>query len=141
MFYNNREITEIQRKQIMTSSAFLMAVHGIVFLFVPEFLLRAFDLNFSPDALIGIQFFGAALIGFGNMNWVGRNSVLGGIYGRAIVTGNCTYNIIGFLTSLRTRLNDFGNSYFWIEVFLYFIFAIAFAMMLFGSPDKGKSTN
>ena len=105
MFYRNREVTSIQTKWIMSSSAFVMAAHGIVLLFAAEFLLKIFDLNFSPDALIGIQFFGGALIAFGNMNWTGRNSVLGGIYGRAIVTGNFTYTVIGFLTSIRIHLN------------------------------------
>lgn len=141
MFYRNREMTNIQRKWIMTSSAFLMSAHGIVLLFAPEFLLKFFDLSFSPDALIGIQFFGAALIGFGSMNWTGRNSVLGGIYGRAIVSGNFTHTVIGFLISIRSRLNGFGNVYFWIEVFLYFVFAAAFTMMLYGNPGKQTTTD
>jgi hypothetical protein len=141
MFYRNRIITERETKWIMTSSAFVMLAHGIVLLFAPEFLLKFLGLSFSADTLIGIQLFGATLIGFGNMNWVGRNSVLGGIYGRAIVTGNFTHTVIGFLTSIRIRLNGFGNVYFGIEVLLYFIFATAFTMMLYGNPGKRTTTD
>jgi hypothetical protein len=120
----------------MITSACVFLAHGIVLLFDPELLLGLFHLTNSPGAPVSAQLFSAALIGLGLINWTARGLVLGGIYGRAIVYGNFAHALIGFLLSIRARLNGVSNDYFWIEVFLYLIFVFAFGVMLFRSPRQ-----
>jgi hypothetical protein len=119
---------------IMTISAALLLAHGMVLLFAPELLFTLFDLSNSPEGLVTAQLFGAALISIGLMNWTARSSVLGGIYGRALVSGNFAYSLIGFFVGIRARVNGFSNEYFWIEVVLYLASAIVFGVMLFRGP-------
>lgn len=120
----------------MITSASLFLAHGIVLLFASELLYKLFNLSNSPEGSVTAQLFGAALIGLGLMNWTARGLVLGGIYGRALVYGNFVSSLIGFFVSIRARLNGFSNEYFWIEVVLYFVFAIAFGVMLFRGPIR-----
>ncbi len=123
----------MQTKLIMTASAFIFLAHGLVLLFAPELLLTFFSLGESQETA-SAQLIGAALIGFGLMNWTARGLVLGGIYGRALVHGNFAHSLIGFFVAIRARLDGFGNDYFWIEVVLYLALAIAFGVMLFKGP-------
>ena len=119
----------------MTTSASLLVAHGIILLFAPDFLSRLFNLTNGPEGSAAAQLFGAALIGFGLMNWTARGVVLGGIYGRALVYGNFVHSFVGFLVGMRARLGGFSNEYFWIEVALYLAFAILFGAMLFRGPS------
>jgi hypothetical protein len=118
----------------MAISAAVLMAHGIVLLFAPELFFTLFALSSSAEALVAAQLFGATLISFGLMNWTARGSVLGGIYGRALVYGNFVYSLIGFFVGIRARLSGFSNEYFWIEVLLYLASAIVFGVMLFRGP-------
>ena len=45
--------------------------------------------------LVLVQLLGAALLGIGAASWVARRSLLGGIYGRAVVVGNQVFAFVG----------------------------------------------
>lgn len=118
----------------MIASASILLAHGIVLLFAPEYLFKLFDFNIGPEGSVTAQLFGAALIGFGLMNWTARGLVLGGVYGRALVYGNFAHSLVGFFVGIREGLNGLSNEYFWIEVVLYLVFAVVFGLMLFRGP-------
>jgi len=119
---------------VMIASALLLIAHGIVLLFAPEFVFKLFSVAQSAEASMLAQFFAAALIGLGLMNWTARGMILGGIYGRALLFGNFAHSFIGFFVGVRARLGGVGNEYFWIEVALYLAFACVFGVMLFRGP-------
>ena len=77
---------------IITSSAILI-VTGIAAFFMPEEL--ALLAGTAEGSTIFIQLYGAALIGFGFANWHVRHAAVGGIYGRALVTGNVIHFLSG----------------------------------------------
>ncbi len=129
------KVASVRTKLVMSTNASLLLAHGVVLLFAPEVLFKLFNLSNTPETSVSAQFLSAALIGLGLMNWTARGLVLGGIYGRAIVYGNFAYSLIGFLASIKARLNGFSNDYFWIEIVLYLVFTIAFGVMLFRGPS------
>jgi hypothetical protein len=75
-----------------------MAAIGVLLLFAPAEVARMLILHTADGPLV--QLLGAALLGFGAMNWIARASQLGGIYGKAVVAGNQTHLTIGALLLL-----------------------------------------
>lgn len=48
-----------------------------------------------------MQVVAASLLGFAAANWTARASILGGIYGRAVVVGNQMFSFVGTLVLLQ----------------------------------------
>ena len=94
-------MTNRQVRAAMTVSSVCLAVLGAVLLFAPEGVKLL-----VPEAggLALAQLLGAALLGFGAMNWVARGAALGGIYGRAVVAGNQTHLTVGALLLVKRGL-------------------------------------
>lgn len=70
-----------------------MAVFGAMCFFSADLVTELFDQ--SASATLFISLYGAVLFGFAYANWMVRNVPLGGIYGRAIITGNLIHLISG----------------------------------------------
>jgi hypothetical protein len=69
------------------------------------------------------------------MNWIARGSVLGGIYGRAVVAGNQTHLTIGTLALLQRALRGGGDHPVLLVVTAaYLVGAGLFAWLTFFSP-------
>ena len=81
-----------------------------------------------------VQLLGAALMGFGAMNWIARGAALGGIYGRAVVAGNQTHLMIGALLLVK-RGFDAGSHHpaYWGLTGLYILGAALFGYLTFFS--------
>ena len=76
---------------MMTMSAVVLAVLGVLTLFFPEELVTALQLGAAvqlPVQLLAGGFFGIAVL-----DWTGRGAIYGGIYGRPIVLANFGFRI------------------------------------------------
>jgi hypothetical protein len=81
-----------------------------------------------------VQLLGAALLGFGAMNWIARGAALGGIYGRAVVMGNQTHLMIGALLLVRGGIDDQARSAtYWVLTGLYVLGTALFGYLAFFS--------
>jgi hypothetical protein len=87
------------------------AVFGLLLLFGPEQVSGLLGAEPTPHPLL--QLLGAALLGFAAMNWIARGSVLGGIYGRAVVGANQTHLTVGALLLLK-RAVETPHPYPWL---------------------------
>ena len=113
-------------------SAFCLGIAGIALTFAPEEIGGMLGLNAAPIAL---QLIGAALLGFGVMNWTARGSTLGGIYGRAVVAGNQMHFTVGALALVKHGLAAGGPPMFWALTIVYLLGAALFLHLLFyGGP-------
>jgi hypothetical protein len=90
----------------VTTSAVCLAVFGAMLLFAPDEVSRVLWPLSGGNALV--QLLGAALLGFGAMNWLARGSALGGIYGRAVVASNQTHLTIGALLLVKRGIEVGG---------------------------------
>lgn len=76
---------------------------------------------------------GAAMVSMGLMNWIARNSALGGIYGRTVVSGNQAHFVIGSLILLKHGAAAGGTGAYWVLTAFYASGAIYFSSLLFGA--------
>jgi hypothetical protein len=112
-------------KPILTASAILLALSGAVCLFMP-----------IGGAGLHTQFLGAALMGFAALNWVAKDSTLGGIYGRPITVANFLHCAIASLLLVRAIIDAPGNTILLFVFIPYVLFALAFGSILFGWPKR-----
>lgn len=117
-------------------SAVCFAAIGALLLFAPDEVGRTIIPHASGAPLL--QLLGAALLGFGAMNWIARGSVLGGIYGRAVVAGNQTHLTIGALLLVKHGLVAGGSAAYWILTGVYVLGAGLFLYLFFSSGLRGK---
>ncbi|MGH9373061.1 MAG: hypothetical protein ACRD15_16190 [Vicinamibacterales bacterium] len=121
-------------RSAVTASAMCFAAIGVLLLFAPEASGQvARGSGGGPLA----QLLGAALLGFGTMNWIARGSTLGGIYGRAVVAANQTHLTIGALLLLKHGFVQGGSVGYWILTSVYTLGACLFVGLLFGGAPKG----
>ena len=112
-------------------SALCFAAIGVLLLFAPKEVGEALLPRAEEGPLV--QVLGAALLGFGAMNWIARRSVLGGIYGRAVVAGNQTHLTIGALLLVKHGLVAGGSAAYWTFAGVYVLGAGLFLYLLFFS--------
>jgi hypothetical protein len=117
-------------------SALCHAVLGALLLFAPQEVAGALASDTAGGPLV--QVLGAALLGFAAMNWVARASILGGIYGRAVVAGNQTHSTIGALLLLTHGLEAGGTPSYWLLTGTYVLGAALFAALIFCSGVRER---
>ena len=124
-------------KLVMRGAAIVLGLAGISCLFMPQEIFKLYHPT-SEDGLL-IQLLGASFLGFASLNWISRNALLGGIYGRPVVGANHMHFIIGSLLLVRTAISQPTNLVVWCTLVVYALFAIAFATILYGPPPKKDS--
>ena len=122
-------------KLILTSSAILFGLAGILFTFAPHEVL--FFMNWPSGAAILIQMIGALYFGFAMINWMSKANLIGGIYNRPLAVGNMTHFVIAALA--LTKIPDKTLSFYCITT-VYSIYAIVFGLILFTHPIKESKT-
>ena len=125
----------------VTFSAIFVGALGALLLFGPEEMSRV--LARSAGAAPLVQLLGAALLGFGVLNWIGRHHKLGGIYARAIVASNQMHFTVGAIVLLKHGLAEGGSTAYWLLSALYFAEALFFSQLMFGWriwPLSGRRT-
>jgi hypothetical protein len=86
----------------------------------------------NDAGLLIAQLFGAALLGFGLLNWLGRD--FGDAQARqALTTANFAFDLVGFIFSLLGQLGGVNgvNSLGWSTVIIYLLLAAGFAYLRF----------
>lgn len=127
-------------KLIMTLSALLMYLFGIVLTFAPDMILSYFNLDFNPIILFLVQILGALYFGFGMLNWMSKGRPIGGIYNRPVCIANLSHFLIAGLALLKgLTSNPELPIAIWVIVVIYATFGIAFGVILFRHPIPEKS--
>lgn len=89
-------------KSLMIASGFLNGILGILLTFLPQETGRWLGTSSQTGAdILILQLLGGALFGIGLMNYMGRNAVLGGIYGKPIILGNMAFHFIAGLELIK----------------------------------------
>ncbi len=123
-------------KLIMSLSALTMGVAGIVLSFLPQEVLGYLNsTQASPADAIVLQLMGAMYFGFAMINWVAKDNLIGGIYGRPIAIGNLCHFVIAALALVKVYASSQLSSLL-IPTIIYSIFAIFFALIFFTHPVK-----
>ncbi len=121
---------------LMIASAALHAAMGLLLSFAPEETLAFMGQPATGRVPVLLQLAGALYLGFAVMNWTAKGSVLGGIYGRAIVLGNLLHFTMGALALLKAAMATGLGMIVWVLTGIYAVFALLFGRMLFMHPGK-----
>jgi hypothetical protein len=123
-------------KIVMTASSIALASAGILLTFMPDEILKYFNLDATSPLLLLLQILGALYFAFALLNWMSRNGPIGGIYNKPIATANFAHFLIGGLALVKGILSnpDLPNVFLVIAA-IYTIFTIAFSLINFRNPS------
>lgn len=118
----------------MITSGFLNGILGILLTFLPQEIGRWLGTisQTGADVLL-LQLLGGAMFGIGLMNYMGRNAVLGGIYGKPIILGNMVFHFIAALELTKYLFDSSQWGLLAIPAILYSLLTIGFIRLNFTS--------
>jgi hypothetical protein len=103
-------------------------------LFAADAVLPALAPGFPPAAAWLGQLLGAAWLGVAAMNWLQRDTVLGGIYGRPVVFANVVLYFVSALSLLRVLVGGSARPALWAACVPAVVLAAAYAALLLRGP-------
>lgn len=120
----------------MMSAALVTGFLGIAATFLPHELLQR--LGYAGDSVLPllIQLLGATYLAFAILDWVTKDSLIGGIYNRPIALANLVHFTSGALALAKGVFAHPEAAVFWPLTVIYWILAVAFAVVTFTSPVK-----
>ncbi|PIQ63498.1 MAG: hypothetical protein COV99_02445 [Bacteroidetes bacterium CG12_big_fil_rev_8_21_14_0_65_60_17] len=119
-------------------AAVVLSLTGIVTLFAPEILLS--NILGTADATHPlVSMLGGLMLAFGYMNWMGRNAILGGIYGKPLVMGNLLHGIVG-TTSLLDLVTQQSPLPAWGLLAFYVWYTVSYGILMTRPPWKPEAS-
>jgi hypothetical protein len=114
-------------------------IYSLPTLFVPSQFLGIYDVDLTAGGLIFARLFAAALLSFGLITWLIRNSEPS-LERRAIVMALFLADAIGFIVTLLAQLDETVNALGWSHVVLYLLLTIGFGYVRFaGGPGAMRA--
>lgn len=127
-------------KLVMTLSAAISGLSGIVLTFLPAKILTGFAISPSKILEFLLQIIGALYFAFAMLNWMTKSSLIGGIYNRPVAVANFTHFVIVALAMVKGVISNPGLPVGILAITLiYSIFAVLFGIILFRHPIPEKS--
>jgi len=127
-------------KILLTVTSAALALAGVLALFAPELVVGSGLPPASPAPAL-VQLLGALYLAFAAVNWIARESVIGGVYARPISLGNFAHFIVGALILAKYVLGGAPGLPAIGALLVYAAFAIIFGWLVFvatGLPTKTK---
>lgn len=107
---------------------------GAEFLFAPDVALPALAPGFPPSAVWLGQLLGGAWLGMAALNWLQRNAVLGGIYGRPVVLANAALYFVSCTSVLREATKGGAELGMWVIGIVAAAMTVVYGALLFRGP-------
>ena len=129
-------------KIIMTSSALFLAALGILLSFMPTEVALYLDVAPNSITILFIKICSAFYMGFGILNWMAKETLIGGIYNRPIALGNAMH--FGVVTAALVKIIPTLEKHSEIIIALtivYGIFTVLFAYIFKTNPAKVEKAN
>jgi hypothetical protein len=121
------------RKTIMTVSALALGIAGVAATFLPQEILQKAGVPAAGALPLLVQITGALYLSFAMMNWMAKDSLIGGIYNRPLAIGNLLHFVMGTLA--------LGKGGLYAVAVVYGIFAVAFTYIVFTSPVQRAASD
>ena len=123
---------------LMMKSAILMALFGVIAVFLPQELVVYFGSKPDTFVVIIVQIAGALYLGFAFLNYYSRSKMIGGIYSRPIVIANLVHFTIVALMLLKELLNGLSFELV-VGALIYTVFALWFGFVMYSNPLKNEN--
>ncbi len=126
-------------KIIMTTSALMLGAVSIIFSFLPEGVIGYLQFERTQNLVLVFQIIGALYFALAMLNFMSRDSVIGGIYNKPTSITNFAHFSIGSITLIKALFVNINLSYiYWLVAFVYTVFAFAFGSIAFFHPAKNS---
>ena len=125
-------------KTLMIINTIVAIVFGITFVIVPAQVYSLYDITADERLIYMGRLFGAALLGFGLLTWMARNSTDSDAR-KAILYALFTSDCIGFVVALIGQINNVVNALGWSTVGIYLLLALGFGYFQFVKPASSQS--
>src|SRR5262245_60880925 len=111
-------------KNFTTLASILGFIFALGFTLMPAGLLTLYNVTLNDAGILIAQLFGAALLGYGVLNWLARDFDDDDAQ-KAILAANFAFDAVGFIFSLIGQLGGVKevNSLGWSTVLIYLILA------------------
>ncbi|HUS19077.1 MAG TPA: hypothetical protein VMZ25_05470 [Terriglobales bacterium] len=119
---------------LMVLSAVFMGICGLVFTFMPQETLVSWQIEPLRLLVLILQLTGGLYLGFAMLNWMGKDSLIGGIYVRPVAMGNFLHFLVGALALIKAALAGWGGASIIAGAVVYTIFAVWFGFVVFVHP-------
>ena len=119
----------------MIAASLFLGSAGIALSFFPQEILSLLGNQINIVLVLVMQLLGALYFGFAMLNWLAKDSILGGIYGRPIVAGNAAHFVVGAIVLLKNVSAHYQTTVLAAAV-VYSIFSIWFSVVMYTNPVK-----
>jgi len=124
----------------MLTAAVVLAVLGLAATFLPQEILRFLGQPDRGVLPLLIQLLGALYLGFAMLDWMTKDSLIGGIYNRPVAVANLLHFASGALALVKGTTANADAAALWPLAVVYSLLGVAFAVVLFTSPVKPQGT-
>jgi hypothetical protein len=124
-------------KVVMTFTAFVLGATGIFLTFAPDLALDLLLVDITPTALLLVQVLGGLYFSYAMLNWMTKESLIGGIYNRPISVAKPTHFRIAGLALVKGLLShpELPKA-LWVAGGIYIVLGVLFTTILFRHPVK-----
>jgi len=126
---------------LMSASALTLGLLGIPCVFAPESVLAWLGATGTGAELLVAQVTGALYCGSAMINWMGRGSLIGGIYGRPVAMGNLLHFTAAGLAIAKAANAGLVPTWMWVVAAIYAIFLAGFAYVVFHNPVREPASS
>jgi hypothetical protein len=122
-------------KQFLAIAGIITLINGVGYTLVPGALLPNYAIAVTPGTELGFRLFGAALLTFGLILWLQRDSREWTAL-RGLLIGASVGNIAGLIVSAWATINHVMNGAGWLFVFTYAILLLGYLYSLWALSRK-----
>ncbi len=124
-------------KILMTASALLLGIMGVVLLFLSDVVIIFLNITLNVETNLFMQILGSLYLGFGAINWMSKSALMGGIYNRPISIGNFMHFGASAIALLKIVFGNQVHAEVIIPLaIIYTIFAVSFAYVFMTNPGS-----
>jgi hypothetical protein len=123
-------------KLIMGAGALYLAILGLAATFLPQEILAYLGKGGPRFLPLLVQLIGALYLAFAMLDWMAKDSLIGGIYNRPVAMGNFVHFMVGALALIKGVMAGQPGPVVWFLCGSYSLFALLFAVVFFTSPAK-----
>lgn len=130
-------------KILMIASSTFLFISGLALTFIPEEISEYLNTGTNQTSVLLLQFLGSLYFGFGMLNWMTKNNLIGGIYSRPLVVGNLTHFLVSSFALIKIIGKCSENEFPIILTLtiIYTIFTLCFGYVFMKNPNKVADTN
>lgn len=129
-------------KFIMTGTSLIIGISGIILTFIPDMVLGSLNIEITQSSILLIQVIGGLYFGYGMLNWMTKESLIGGIYNRPIAVANFTHFLIAGLALIKALISNSNLPLIiWLAGILYMVLGLIFSIILFRHPVSATHGN